>query len=116
MRPLLLTICAFLLLPLSAQETKPDEAQSNPPENRPIETLSVNVDVVNVFCNAKDKHGALVPNLTKDTFQLSEDGKLQTIKYFSPETDQPLTLGILIDTSVSQERVLGMEQQVGAEF
>ncbi|HZU22362.1 MAG TPA: VWA domain-containing protein, partial [Terriglobales bacterium] len=74
------------------------------------------VGVVNIFFNVKDKHGALVPNLSKNDFQLFEDGKPQTIKYFRLAADQPLTLGMLIDTSASQERVLRMEKEVGAEF
>jgi VWFA-related protein len=72
--------------------------------------------VVNLFFNVKDKKGALIPNLKKEDFQVLEDGKQQTIKYFSSESDQPLTLGLLIDTSVSQERVLPMEKEVGAAF
>src|SRR5205823_3630864 len=48
--------------------------------------------------------------------ELAEDGQKQTIKYFAAETDLPLTLGILVDTSGSQERVLPMEQDVGARF
>jgi VWFA-related protein len=71
---------------------------------------------VNLFFHVKDKKGALIPNLTKNDFQVLEDGKPQTIKYFSAESNQPLTLGILIDTSVSQERVLPMEKEVGAAF
>ena len=80
------------------------------------ETLKVSVEVVQLFFNVKDKHGALIPNLAKDNFEIAEDGKPQTIKYFKAETDLPLTLGILIDTSGSQQRVLGMEQETGASF
>src|SRR5208282_6382864 len=60
--------------------------------------------------------GLLIPGLAKDEFDIFEDGTPQTIKYFAAETDQPLTLGILIDTSPSQTRVLPMEQDVGASF
>lgn len=74
------------------------------------------VGVVNVFFNVKDKHGALVPNLTKDDFELFEDAKPQTIKYFHLAADQPLTLGLLIDTSASQTRVLEEEKAAGSEF
>ena len=81
-----------------------------------VETLKVNVEVVQLFFNVKDKHGALIPNLTKDNFDLFEDGKPQTIKYFKAESDLPLTLGILIDSSGSQQRVLDMEKEVGASF
>jgi VWFA-related protein len=72
--------------------------------------------VVQLFFNVKDRKGALVPNLTKDDFAIVEDGKPQTIKYFGAESNLPLTLGILIDSSGSQERVLHMEQKVGGEF
>ena len=81
-----------------------------------MSTLQVNVNVVNLFFNVKDKHGTLIPNLQRNDFKVLEDGQPQTIKYFASETDQPLTLGILIDSSVSQERVLPMEKEVGASF
>ena len=80
------------------------------------ETLKVNVNVVQLFFNVKDKKGGLIPNLTKDQFQILEDGKPQTIKYFAAESNLPLTLGILIDSSGSQLRVLDMEKEVGGAF
>ena len=83
---------------------------------KPVTTLKVEVQVVNVYFNVKDKRGALIPNLKKEDFQVSEDGKPQTIKYFSAESNQPLTLGLLIDTSGSQAHVLPMEQVVGSAF
>ena len=92
--------------------------QDNQPEERDqsVGTLKVNVNVVQLFFNVKDKKGGLIPSLTKSDFQLLEDGKPETIKYFAAESDLPLTLGILIDSSGSQQRVLGMEQEVGANF
>ncbi len=89
---------------------KPDDQQ------QPEETLKVSVNVVGVFFNVKDKHGALIPNQTKDDFEVFEDGKPQTIKYFAAESNLPLTLGILIDSSGSQLRVLDMEKEVGGAF
>src|ERR1700752_2947725 len=80
-------------------EHQVDREQS---QEESTETLKVNVEVVQLFFNVKDKHGALIPNLNKDNFDVAEDGKAQTIKYFKAETDLPLTLGILIDTSGSQ--------------
>ena len=85
-------------------------------EQDTAETLKVNVNVVQFFFNVKEKKGGLIPNLPKENFTLLEDGKPQTIKYFSAESNLPLTLGILIDSSASQERVLGMEQEVGGAF
>jgi VWFA-related protein len=79
-------------------------------------TFRADVNVVNLFFNVKDKKGALIPGLTKDDFEVFEDGKPQTIKYFSAESNQPLTLGIMIDSSLSQGTVLDMEKRVGGEF
>jgi len=64
---------------------------------------------VNVLATVRTKKGEIVKNLTKDDFTLAEDGRPQTIKYFAQETDLPLTLGLLVDTSGSQRRVLGQE-------
>ena len=69
-----------------------------------------------LFFNVKDKHGALIPNLTKDDFEVTEDGKPQTIKYFTAESNLPLTLGIMIDASGSQRNVIDMEKEVGGAF
>jgi len=90
--------------------------QSAPADDQSVETLTVNVSVVQLFFNVKDKKGALIPNLTKTDFDILEDGKPQTIKYFAAESNLPLTLGILIDASGSQMRVLDMEKQVGGDF
>ena len=81
-----------------------------------METLKVNVNVVQLFFNVKDKRGALIPALTKNDFEVLEDGKPQTIKYFTAESNLPLTLGMLIDSSGSQQRVLDMEKEVGSAF
>jgi VWFA-related protein len=119
---------AFLLLFLAAASaalgqnptpSKPGDAAQTPAAQdaeKSDETIKVNVNVVGVFFNVKDKHGALMPNQTKDDFQVFEDGKPQTIKYFTAESNLPLTIGILIDTSGSQLRVLDMEKEVGGAF
>jgi len=85
-------------------------------QDQSVETLKVNVNVVQLFFNVKDKHGLLIPDQTKDDFEVLEDGKPQTIKYFTAESNLPLTLGMLIDSSGSQERVLEMEKEVGGAF
>jgi VWFA-related protein len=94
----------------------PSSDSSDQSQDQSVETLKVNVEVVQLFFNVKDKHGALIPNLAKDNFDLFEESQPQTIKYFKAETDLPLTLGILIDSSGSQMRVLDMEKEVGASF
>ena len=98
-----------------ADVQKPTEGQK-PEDQQPEETLKVSVNVVGLFFNVKDKHGALIPSLTKNDFDVFEDGKPQTIKYFAAESNLPLTLGILIDSSGSQLRVLDMEKEVGGAF
>jgi VWFA-related protein len=100
----------------SDSSPNPDDHRKDDSQEQTLETLKVNVEVVQLFFNVKDKHGALIPGLTKDTFDIFEDGQPQTIKYFKAETDLPLTLGILLDTSGSQLRVLGMEKEVGGSF
>lgn len=85
-------------------------------DEQPVTTFRANTDVVQLFFNVKDKKGGLIPDLPKDSFQIYEDSKPQTIKYFASESDLPLTMGILIDSSASQERVLPMEQEVGGAF
>jgi VWFA-related protein len=72
--------------------------------------------VVNVLATVRDKHGKLVNNLSRDDFVLDEDGRPQTIKYFSRETGLPLTLGLLVDTSLSQRRVLDKERSASGSF
>jgi len=64
----------------------------------------------------RDKHGAFVNNLTKDDFQLFEDGKQQTVKYFSRETDLPLTIGMLVDVSASQGNLIEIEKNAASVF
>ena len=108
-----LTLAAAAQNPPSQPPASGDQSQA---QEQPLETLKVNVDVVQLFFNVKDKHGALIPSLTKTDFDVFEDSKPQTIKYFKAESDLPLTLGILIDSSGSQQRVLEMEKEVGASF
>src|ERR1700758_806484 len=91
-------------------------AQGSQDSQQPTETLKVNVNVVQLFFNVKDKHGTLIPNLTKDDFSIAEDSKPQTIKYFAAESTLPLTLGIMIDSSGSQRNVIEMEKEVGGAF
>src|SRR5271165_5347111 len=73
-------------------------------------TFSSDVKVVNVLATVRDKHGQIVNNLTKDDFKLQQDGQPETIRYFTKVTDMPLTLGLLVDTSASQRRLLEQER------
>jgi VWFA-related protein len=101
-----LLVCAALVLlgsaPLLSQQQGP--------------TISVNVKLVTMFATVRDKHGALIRNLTKEDFALEQDGHPQTITYFAPDSDLPLTLGLLVDTSMSQRRVLDQERDASHAF
>ncbi len=79
-------------------------------------TFKVNANLVDLFFTVKDKNNELVPHLTKNDCTVLEDKAPQTLKSFVAETSQPLTLGILLDTSGSQERVLQLEQDAGSQF
>lgn len=86
----------------TARQTKPD--------------FSTDVKVVNVFATVRDKDGKIVRGLTKGDFTLLEDGRPQNIQYFSQQSDLPLTLGLLVDTSGSERRMLGSEKQASRTF
>src|SRR5271157_1471631 len=92
--------------PLRSQQAT--EAQAPP--------ITQHVIVVNVLATVRDKKGAIVRDLTQNDFELKEDDRPQTVRYFSHETDLPLTLGLLVDTSLSQRRVLGEECDASATF
>lgn len=106
------------MVPDQADKDAATKAQTEKDESQqaPVATFRAQSEVVQIFFNVKDKKGALIPNLPQDNFEILEDGKPQTIKYFSPQSNLPLTLGILIDSSASQMNVLGMEQEVGGAF
>jgi VWFA-related protein len=91
-------------------------APAPPPDQTPVATFKLNVNLVDVFFTVKDKNGQLVPHLTKNDCTIQEDKVAQTLKSFVAETSQPLTLGILLDTSGSQQRVLPLEQDAGSQF
>src|SRR5271165_5826233 len=101
-----LSLLCFLLIPgtllLSQTPQKPD--------------ISVDVKLVNVLATVRNNKGEIVRNLTKDDFILDEDGRPQTIQYFSQESDLPLTLGLLVDTSMSQRDVLTQERNASYSF
>jgi VWFA-related protein len=79
-------------------------------------TFSSEVKVVNVLATVHDKSGAIIRNLGKEDFEVLEDGRPQKIRYFSQESDLPLTIGLLVDTSFSQGRVLEEERAASYRF
>ncbi len=97
-------MAVLVVLGLLAQE----KAQDN--------TIKVDVDLVNVLCTVHGKNNALIGGLEKADFHLFEDAKEQEIKYFTRETDLPLTIGLLVDVSGSQERLIDTEHRAASAF
>jgi VWFA-related protein len=79
-------------------------------------TLKVEVNLVNIMFSVRDKKGGLVGNLNKDDFKVFEDGKEQEVKFFTRETDLPLTIGLLIDVSASQMNLIEIEKNAAYQF
>lgn len=90
--------------------------QPPPPVPAPSATLRVEVELVNLYCTVKDKKGRLITDLEESEVEVREDGKKQELRFFARETDRPLTLALLVDTSISQKAVLPIEQEAGAQF
>ena len=78
--------------------------------------ISVDVKVVTMVATVRDKHGKLIRDLSKDDFVLQQDGHPQSIRYFAQESDAALTLGLLVDSSLSQRRVLDQERAASRTF
>jgi len=121
--PVLAGLLAFAATGLEAQLAPSPDASPvstapppKPEDDAPVTTLKVDVNLVSLYFTVKDKDGALIPHLTKQNCSVEEDKTPQTLKHFQAEANQPLTLGILIDTSASQQRVLPLEKQFGAQF
>ena len=106
-------ICLLCMLVSAASFAAAQEGQELPP---PGATLKVTTEVVNVYAVVRERNGRFIPDLNKDDFLLEEDQKPQVIRYFSREADTPLTMGILVDTSPSQGRVLEVEKSEAEAF
>src|SRR5580700_10943996 len=98
--------------PSSASQPQPQKQE--PPQSS--SKISTEVKLVTVYATVRDKHGKIVATLNQPDFTIEEDSRPQTIKYFARESDLPLTLGLLVDTSLSQRRVLNQERSASYTF
>ena len=115
----ILLIGCFLALPPVAQTAqKSISRQGTTPvqEQESTATIRVPVDLVNVLFTVVNKKGQLISDLSRDDFKVYEDGKPQKILFFGRETNLPLRIGILIDTSNSIRLRLQFEQQAATDF
>ncbi len=121
--PLPLALVLASATALRAQEAPSPDAPPPPSKAAPQqehvghanETLNLNVNLVDAYFSVRDRNG-YVAGLGKEDCQVYEDNKLQTIKNLTQEKNLPLTIGILLDTSGSQQNVLPLEQESGARF
>jgi VWFA-related protein len=111
-------LSATAMAQLAPSPDAPPVSNAPPPseDEKAITTLKLGVNLVDLYFTVKDKNGELVPHLTKNDCKVEEDKVPQTLKNFVAETNQALTLGIMLDTSGSQQRVLPLEQEAGSQF
>src|SRR5213592_3065712 len=116
-------LCVAMSSFVAAQRGQPQ--QKSQPQQRPAEapakaaddqTISVNVDLVNILFTVADRKGKFVTNLRKDDFRVFEDEKAQSITNYSSESNLPLTIALLVDTSGSIRDKLKFEQEAAIEF
>ena len=109
-----LFVLSVLVGSFAAQETV---GPSRPATTQvPTHKIQVRVDLVNVLMTVTNKKNRLQTDLTKDDFRVFEDDKPQTIRYFSRETNLPLRIGVLVDTSSSIRDRLRFEQEAAIDF
>lgn len=114
---LALLACGALFLPSDRSRASlpaPAPAQQSVPESQ--RPLRVQVQLVNLFVTARDNKKRIVPDLKQEDFRVREDGQEQKVEYFSREVALPVTLGMLLDTSGSEEHMLGAIQQAASRF
>jgi VWFA-related protein len=116
--PLVLTLLmsVFALAKTPQPATGSEPAPASVQQSDSVANFAVNVKLVNLFFTVKDATGVPVHNLSQAQFEVFEDGKPQNIKYFKADATQPLTLGLLVDTSGSTRRILPFVRQIGTQF
>ena len=108
------SVCAApFQIPVQIPTKKPAEPKEVPQVGG---TTKINVNLVRLYVTVRDKHNAIVTNLQKQDFKVYEDGVEQKIAFFSKDMTDPITLAMMIDTSGSQETLLGAEKDTASRF
>jgi len=107
------SLAAVLCVVIIAVPAAPQQQTAGASLPKAIKATSV---VVNVYAIIEGRRGHLIRDLTKNDFELTDDGVPQTIQYFSQDTNTALNLGIAIDTSASQSQMIGTEQAAAKKF
>jgi len=103
-----LVVCT-LATPAGSQQPAQQSAQETP-------TIKTEVNLVNIFATVRDKKKQIITNLKQGDFHIFENDQEQKIAFFASETTLPITLGLLIDTSGSEQNRLGAEQEAASRF
>jgi VWFA-related protein len=103
-----------LLSLVTAQASAQIELNAAPPRDSGV--IRVDVDLVDLLCSVRDKNGAYAGDLTKDDFEVYEDGKRRPVAHFARVVDSPLTVALLLDVSGSVRMILDEERAAGTAF
>src|SRR5438309_5778977 len=90
------------------------QIELNPPKGAGV--ITVDVELVNVLCSVRDRHGAYMKDLNREDFEVREDGKRQEITHFAREVDTPMTVALLLDVSGSAANIIGTEKAAAQRF
>src|ERR1700729_2097469 len=101
-------ICAGLALNLAAQQSQSKSKQSG--------VIRVQTTLVSILASVIDAHGQPIPDLPQEMFELSEEGVPQKIERFEAQTNRPLDLALMIDSSMSTFKDLKFEAEAAAHF
>jgi VWFA-related protein len=99
--------------PQSAPKPPQQSAQQG---DQQTPTIRTEVGLVNIFATVRDKKKQIIPTLKKENFRIFENEQEQKVAFFSAETALPVTLGLLIDTSGSEQNRLPAEQEAATRF
>jgi Ca-activated chloride channel homolog len=116
---LVLLLAVSSVVTATREQQKPAAAAAVPPAQQPRpnnDTITVDVNLVNMLFTVADRKGKFVTNLKKEDFRVFEDDRLQVISQFSSETNLPLTIALLVDTSGSIRDKLRFEEEAAIEF
>jgi len=94
------------------------EQPLRPPEDADVQRgkIKVKVDLVNILASVLDDHNRPSPDLPVEAFQVYEEGVLQKIEVFESETQLPLDLALMIDSSLSANKEISFEKEAAAHF